>query len=83
MEPVSVFDAKNKLSALLDQVERGEEVVITRRGKPIARIVPAADPAGRARAVVREMQDLRASIAARGARFSWEELKAARDEGRR
>jgi len=40
MGEVSVFEAKNKLSALLDQVERGEEVVITRRGKPVARIVP-------------------------------------------
>jgi prevent-host-death family protein len=35
------FDAKNRLSALLDRVERGEEIVITRRGKPVARLVPA------------------------------------------
>ena len=35
---VGVFDAKNQLSALLDDVEKGGEVVITRRGKPVARL---------------------------------------------
>ena len=34
MREVGAFDAKNKLSALLDDVEHGEEVVITRHGKP-------------------------------------------------
>ena len=38
---VGTFEAKTKLSELLDRVERGEEVVITRRGKEIARIVPS------------------------------------------
>lgn len=37
---VGVFEAKNKLTALLDEVEAGGEVVITRRGRPIARIAP-------------------------------------------
>jgi prevent-host-death family protein len=40
MHHVGAFEAKNKLSALLDRVERGEEIVITRHGKPIARLVP-------------------------------------------
>ncbi len=39
---VGAFDAKNQLSALLDKVEKGAEVVITRRGKPVAKLVPAA-----------------------------------------
>ncbi len=38
---VSTFDAKNTLSALLDRVEQGEEVTITRRGKPVAKLVSA------------------------------------------
>jgi prevent-host-death family protein len=38
---VGAFEAKNTLGSLLDRVERGEEVVITRRGKPVARLVPA------------------------------------------
>lgn len=40
MITTGVFDAKNRLTALLDEVERGGEVVITRRGKPVARLVP-------------------------------------------
>ena len=38
---VPVFEAKNRLSALLAEVARGTEVVITNRGTPVARIVPA------------------------------------------
>lgn len=37
---VSVSAAKARLSALLAQVEAGEEIVITRNGKPIARLAP-------------------------------------------
>jgi prevent-host-death family protein len=48
MEPVSVYDAKTHLSRLLDAVEAGEEVVITRNGRPVARLVPAV-PAPRRR----------------------------------
>jgi prevent-host-death family protein len=40
MHEVGAFEAKNHLSALLDRVERGEEVRITRRGRPVARLVP-------------------------------------------
>ena len=40
MRTVGVFEAKNRLTALLDEVEEGGEVVITRRGKPVARLVP-------------------------------------------
>jgi prevent-host-death family protein len=38
---VDVFDARNRLDALIDEVERGGEFVITRRGKPVARLVAA------------------------------------------
>ncbi|MBN8875887.1 MAG: type II toxin-antitoxin system prevent-host-death family antitoxin [Rhodospirillales bacterium] len=40
MKEVGAFEAKNRLGQLLDWVEAGEEVVITRRGKPVARMVP-------------------------------------------
>ena len=50
MQSVGVFEAKNRLTALLDQVEEGGEVLITRRGKPIARLVPADAGFDRARA---------------------------------
>jgi prevent-host-death family protein len=41
MPEVGAFEAKNKLSALLDQVEQGAEITITRRGRAIAKLVPA------------------------------------------
>ncbi len=82
MDQVSVFDAKNKLSALLDQVERGGEVTITRRGKAVARLVPAV-PSNRAQSAAGRLRALRNGIAARGEKLSWDEMKAFRDEGRR
>jgi prevent-host-death family protein len=48
MRSVGLAEAKAKLSALLDAVEAGEEVVITRRGQPVARVVreqPRSDQA--------------------------------------
>jgi len=40
MKQIQASVAKAQLSELLDEVERGETVVITRHGKPIARLVP-------------------------------------------
>lgn len=37
---VGVFEAKTKFSELLDRVEAGEEIIVTRHGKPVARITP-------------------------------------------
>lgn len=45
MVTVSTYDAKATLSALLQQVESGEEVVITRHGQPVAKIVRYESPA--------------------------------------
>jgi prevent-host-death family protein len=41
MKEVGAFEAKNRLGTLLDWVEAGEEVVITRHGRPVARLVSA------------------------------------------
>lgn len=40
MLEIGAFEAKNRLGTLLDRVEGGEEIVITRRGKRVARLVP-------------------------------------------
>ena len=40
---VNIHEAKTHLSRLLDQVSHGEEIVIAKAGKPIARIVPIDD----------------------------------------
>lgn len=41
----SIVEAKNNLSALVDRALAGEEVTITRHGRPVVRLVPAEDPA--------------------------------------
>jgi len=48
MDTVSVHEAKTHLSRLLQRVEAGEEVVISRGGDPVARIVPIAPKRPRA-----------------------------------
>lgn len=50
MREIGAFEAKNKLGTLLDWVEKGEEVVITRRGRVVARLVPGAAAFDRERA---------------------------------
>jgi prevent-host-death family protein len=40
---VNVYEAKSTLSALLNRVEAGEDVVIARHGRPVARLVAVAD----------------------------------------
>jgi prevent-host-death family protein len=41
MHDIALFEAKNRLSELINRVEAGEEIAITRRGKVVARLVPA------------------------------------------
>jgi prevent-host-death family protein len=79
---VGAFEAKNKLSALLDRVEQGEEIVITRHGRPIAKLVPANAGIDRsqAQAALQRMRDR--AVQARLGTFDWETLKADRDASR-
>lgn len=44
MVEVNVYEAKTRLSALLEAVSRGEEVVIKNRNRPVARLVPIEPP---------------------------------------
>ena len=79
MMEIGAFDAKTHLSALLDKVARGEEVLITRRGRPVARLVPAAqDGQERTAAAIQELRALRSGLKLEG--LSWKDL---RDAGRR
>ncbi|MCC6197548.1 MAG: type II toxin-antitoxin system prevent-host-death family antitoxin [Burkholderiales bacterium] len=79
MKEIGTFEAKTHLSALLDEVARGAEIVITRRGIAVARLVPAnlsrssaaGDPIARAKAFAKGRTL---------GRVSWRKL---RDEGRR
>ena len=54
MESVGAYEAKTHLAQLLDRVARGEEIRITRHGRPVARLVPEVDD---------ESADVRAAIA--------------------
>lgn len=65
MITVGTFEAKTKFSELLDKVEQGEEVVVTRHGKAVARIVPEAVDADAASARAREILERRLAIGKR------------------
>ena len=63
MTTVGSFEAKTKLAELLDRVEAGETVTITRHGKPVAKLVPAgvdAEERVRRRALIDEIKRKRA-----------------------
>ena len=79
MREIGAFEAKNRLGALLDRVEHGEEIVITRRGKPVAKLVPAGlgfDRAKARRAVTGLLE------ASRGVTLGGLKIKELIEEGR-
>ena len=76
---VAAADAKARLSEMLDRVERGEEITITRHGESVARLVPMAkhDPQRAKDAIDRWLSNPnRPTLGG----LSWKEL---RDEGRK
>lgn len=81
MRSIGVVEAGNELGHLLDLVERGEEIAITREGREVARLVPARAAVARevAHAAIRRMRE-RAERLKLG-RFDWSEWKSYRDEG--
>ena len=86
MNTVTALEAKTRLGELLDRVARGEEIVITRHDKPIARMVPEG---GRnleeIRTGVTALREVQEGIHRRSkgkAALSDAEVKAAIDEGR-
>jgi prevent-host-death family protein len=80
MKEVGAFEAKNRLGTLLDWVEQGEEVIITRRGKAVARMVPSRPSVdrGEARAAVACIREMR-----RGVTLGGLKIKDLISEGRR
>ena len=80
MKSIGLFEAKTHLSELVARAERGEEVVITRHNKPVAKLVPV-------RSVQSDMASRQVAVnallgAARGRTLGMD-WKAWRDEGRR
>jgi prevent-host-death family protein len=77
MHTITVADAKAHLSELLGRIENGEEIVITRRGKPVARLT-AVEPA---KQPVKSLAEFRRSIQ-QPRTPATEVLTALRDEAR-
>jgi prevent-host-death family protein len=67
---IGAFEAKTHLSKLLERVEAGEEIVITRHGKEVARLVPPKNvtPAMSAKEAVMKWRALRIGIKLKGLR---------------
>lgn len=81
---VGAYEAKTHLSELLDRVERGEQIVITRHGRPVARLVPEGrEDVEEALAALDRITARRKALAARGVRLTQAEMRALRAEGRR
>ncbi len=80
MEIIGAFDAKTHWSALLDKVALGQEIVITKRGRPVARLVPElSNTQEELTTVIEEIKAMRKG-AMLGDDLDWQSL---RDEGRR
>lgn len=80
MREIAASEAKTHLPQLLDEVERGETLVITRHGRPIARLVPERD---------RRREETDAAVTAIASRrrgapsVAASDIISARDEGRK
>ncbi len=60
MELIGAYEAKTHLPALLERVAKGEEIVITKHGMPIARLVPVENKRHRdVRSVIEELKSFR------------------------
>ena len=85
MKHVGIFEAKTHLSSLVDEVAKGGEIVITRHGKPVARLVRAEDKLSpevieRRRQAIREIREIAGKLKLG---LTHEEIKARIEEGRR
>jgi prevent-host-death family protein len=85
MTQVGIFEAKTHLSSLLDAVEKGAEITITRHGKPVAKLVQvkselSLEEIAQRRQAIRNLRDLARDLKL-GA--TQEEIKSWIDEGRR
>jgi prevent-host-death family protein len=78
MREIQASEAKTRLLALLDEVEAGETVVITRHGRAIARLVPETEHRREAvRQAIAALKEFRRTMP----KMDWSELYDARHEG--
>jgi prevent-host-death family protein len=84
MAKVTAFEAKTRFGELLERVAKGEEVVITRHDKPVARLIPeGATRLDDVRRSVQGLRDLQAQIRRRSkAKLSDRDVRSAINAGR-
>ena len=85
MATVTAFEAKTRFGQLLDRVTRGEEIIITRHDKPVARMVPEGRPGlADIRKAVSGLRALRKEIAKRRGfkPLTDKEIRSSINEGR-
>jgi prevent-host-death family protein len=78
MTTVGASEAKTHLAQLLDRVEHGESITVTKRGRAVARLVPVDRPTGDVDGVAAALRQ-----ACRGARRGADTVRDMIDEGRR
>ena len=86
-QTIGLFEAKTHLSELVARAEAGDEVIITRHNKPVAKLVPIGEVSPelveRRRQALREMQAIGRAMEARGGPITREEVLEWVHEGRR
>jgi prevent-host-death family protein len=76
---VGAFEAKTHFASLLERAARGEEIVITRHGTPVAKLMPvSADNRERRREAIRRLMEF-----SKGQTLGDLTIRELRDEGRR
>jgi prevent-host-death family protein len=79
MQTMGAFQAKTYFSSLLEQVEKGEQIIITKHGRPVARLVPTTGiNQEKIKAVIQRFKKMAQSHTLGG--LDWKQL---RDEGRK
>ena len=84
MREIGAFEAKTHLSALLESVQSGERITITKRGRPVAQLVPINQDSTSDRAdLALRIERLRGRIAKECGMFTTSDILSARNEGRK
>ncbi|MDE0523021.1 MAG: type II toxin-antitoxin system prevent-host-death family antitoxin [Boseongicola sp.] len=84
MRELGAFEAKTHLSALLESVQSGEHITITKRGRPVAQLVPVNQDSLTHRVDLSlRIEKLRSRIANECGLFTTSDILSARNEGRK
>ena len=83
MDEFGILDARNNFSALVERAEKGEEVIITRHGKPVVKLtaVDANEERAKRREAIRQIRKMRQSISPNA--LDGTSIKEMINEGRR